>query len=99
MVGGAAGFAGLNGVAAQSSTPEVTPSAFPMASPGLRGALNQVIDRAGHAETIFGGFIDVEWAGFMTQTRAIDPTVRNPNRNLIRRPQPALRQRLGRLGW
>ncbi|MEJ7900734.1 MAG: ABC transporter substrate-binding protein, partial [Thermomicrobiales bacterium] len=65
-----------------------------MASPGLREALNRVIDRAGYAETIFGGFIDVERAGFMTQPWAIDPSVRNPRRNLI-----AARNLLSANGW
>ncbi|MBA3377459.1 MAG: ABC transporter substrate-binding protein [Chloroflexia bacterium] len=65
-----------------------------MASPGLREALNQVIDRAAYAESVFRGFIDVDRAGFMTQPWVIDPTVRNPKRNLI-----AARKQLSDNGW
>lgn len=65
-----------------------------MASPGLREALNQAIDREGYAESVFGGFIDVERAGFMTQPWAIDPTVRNPKRNIA-----AARRLLDGNGW
>lgn len=65
-----------------------------MASPGLREALTQAIDREGFTESIFGGFIDVDRAGIMTQPWAIDPTVRNPKRNLI-----AARRLLADNGW
>ncbi len=65
-----------------------------MASPGLREALTQAIDREGYAESIFGGFIDVDRAGIMTQPWAIDPTVQNPRRNLI-----AARRLLADNGW
>jgi peptide/nickel transport system substrate-binding protein len=53
-----------------------------MASPGFREALNLAIDRAAYADEVFGGFIDIERAGFMTQPWAIDPSVRNPARNV-----------------
>ncbi len=65
-----------------------------MASPGLREALAQVIDRQGYAESVFGGFVDVDRAGIMTQPWAIDPTVRNPRRNII-----AARRLLAENGW
>ncbi len=65
-----------------------------MASPGLREALAQIIDREGYAESIFGGMIDVERAGFMTQPWAIDQSVRNPKRNPI-----AARRLLADNGW
>ncbi|MDQ3657589.1 MAG: ABC transporter substrate-binding protein [Chloroflexota bacterium] len=65
-----------------------------MASPGLREALTRAVDREGYAESIFGGFIDVDRAGIMTQPWAIDPRVRNPRRNLI-----AARRLLANNGW
>lgn len=65
-----------------------------MASPGLREALTQIIDREAYAEAIFGGYIEVERAGIMTQPWAIDPTVRNPQRNVI-----AARRLLAENGW
>lgn len=65
-----------------------------MASPGLREALNQAIDRKGYAESVFGGFIDVERAGIMTQPWAVDRSARNPRRNVA-----AARALLARNGW
>jgi ABC-type transport system substrate-binding protein len=53
-----------------------------MAFPGIREALSLAIDREGYARDVFGGFIHVERAGFMTQSWAIDPSVRNPTRNV-----------------
>jgi ABC-type transport system substrate-binding protein len=55
-----------------------------MASPGLREALTLAIDREGYAADIFGGFIDVDRAGFVTQPWAIDADVRNPARDVAR---------------
>jgi len=65
-----------------------------MASPGLREALSQAIDRESYAASVFGGFIDVQRAGIMTQPWAIDPTVRNPRRNVA-----AARKLLANNGW
>jgi peptide/nickel transport system substrate-binding protein len=55
-----------------------------MALPGLREALNLAVDRKGYAADIFGGFIDVDRAGFVTQPWAIDADVRNPARDVAR---------------
>ena len=65
-----------------------------MESPGLREALNLVVNRADYAKTLFGGYIDVERAGTMTQPWAIDPSVKNPKRNL-----DAARKLLADNGW
>ena len=65
-----------------------------MASPGLREALLRVIDRDRYAEEVFGGYIDVERAGFMTQPWAIDRSVRNPKRDVA-----AARRLLEENGW
>ncbi|HYI25455.1 MAG TPA: ABC transporter substrate-binding protein, partial [Thermomicrobiales bacterium] len=53
-----------------------------MASPNLREALTLAVDRERYATEVFGGFIDVERAGFMTQPWAVDPSVRNPMRDV-----------------
>jgi peptide/nickel transport system substrate-binding protein len=65
-----------------------------MASPGLREALAQVIDRERYATSVFGGFVDVDRAGFMTQPWAIDTKVRNPKRDV-----GAARKLLADNGW
>lgn len=65
-----------------------------MALPGLREAMNLAIDRATYADSIFGGMIDVERAGFITQPWAIDPEVRNPERDV-----DAARKLLEDNGW
>jgi peptide/nickel transport system substrate-binding protein len=65
-----------------------------LALPGIREAMNLAIDRQGFAETLFGGMIDVQRAGFMTQPWAVDPGVQNPGRNVA-----AARQILADNGW
>jgi len=65
-----------------------------MASAGLREALTMAIDRAGYAEELFGGYIDVDRAGFMTQPWAIDESVKNPKRDLA-----AAQKLLADNGW
>ncbi len=65
-----------------------------MASPGLREALTLAIDREGYAQDVFGGYVDVERAGFMTQPWAIDPSVTNPARDVA-----AANQMLDEAGW
>jgi len=65
-----------------------------MATAGLREALARAIDRARYAESAFGGYIDVERAGFMTQPWAIDGEVKNP-----RHDAKAAQQLLADNGW
>ncbi len=65
-----------------------------MALPGIREALNLAIDRTAYAESIFGGMIEVERAGFMTQPWAVDPDVKNPPRDI-----DAARRLLADNGW
>ncbi len=65
-----------------------------MASAGLREALIRVVNRKAYADSIFGGMIDVDRAGFMTQPWAIDPSVVNPKRDV-----DAARKLLSDNGW
>jgi peptide/nickel transport system substrate-binding protein len=65
-----------------------------MASVGLREALSRAIDREGYAQSVFGGYIDVERGGIMTQPWAVDESIRNPKRDLA-----GARKLLADNGW
>jgi peptide/nickel transport system substrate-binding protein len=65
-----------------------------LASLPVRRALSLAIDREWYAKHVFGGFIDVDRAGTVTQPWANDPTVRNPTRTLR-----GANQLLDEIGW
>ncbi len=65
-----------------------------LASLPVREALSLAVDRKWYAKNVFGGFIDIERAGTITQPWANEPTVRNPSRTVR-----SANQLLDDVGW